>query len=137
VKRRIGVAPALVVLALVPLAFVLMASQLAARAERPSAYLFAWTNSPETAYMATIDLSPESPRRGTVVASFPVGIRGGRAHHTEHELGETSTLLANLFEAGRTFLFDVRDPLHFVDAQGKPGIRMEGGVPHGVVFSRP
>src|SRR4051812_4096160 len=79
--------------------------------DHASAYLFAWTNSPETAYLATIDVAPGSPTRGQTVAMLPVGIKGGRAHHTEHELGPTGTLLANLFDAGRTFLFDLRDPL--------------------------
>jgi hypothetical protein len=82
-----------------------------AAAPKPSAYLFAWTNAPDSAYLATIDVSPTSRTRGQVVAALPVGVRGGRAHHTEHELGTTATLLANLFDAGRTFLFDLHDPL--------------------------
>ncbi len=104
--RRPGAAIALIA----PLALLGTAAR-PPQAERPSAYLFAWTNAPESAYLATIDVGPGSPTRGQTVASLPVGIKNGRAHHTEHELGPTGTLLANLFETGRTFLFDVHDPL--------------------------
>jgi hypothetical protein len=37
-------------------------------------------------------------------------VQRGRAHHTEHELDVSRTLLANLFETGRTYLFDLRRP---------------------------
>src|SRR5271170_2636100 len=35
-----------------------------------------------------------------------------RVHHTEYTMPASGMLFANDHEAGRTFIFDVRDPLH-------------------------
>jgi len=80
---------------------------------RPSPYLFVWSSStgPGNDFLATLDVGEGSPTYGQIVARLPVDIRRGAAHHTEHEMTPAGTLFANLFLAGRTYLFDLRQPL--------------------------
>ena len=76
-----------------------------------SSYLFVWAGGKGPSdFMATIDANPASRSYGRVVASVPTGTLG-MPHHTEQELGPNGHLLANDFTAGRTWLFDLRDPL--------------------------
>ena len=77
-------------------------------------YLFAWTadadgNDPD--FLAVIDASPASPTYGTVLRTLPVGMKKTNAHHTEPQMPADGLLLANGFDAGVTFRFDLRDPL--------------------------
>ena len=62
-------------------------------------------------FLAVIDASPASPRYGTVVASLATGMAGTHPHHTEHEMPANGHLLANGFHAGRTWLFDLSNPV--------------------------
>jgi hypothetical protein len=78
-----------------------------------SSYLFVWAGGSGTGasdFMATIDANPASRSYGRVLASVPTGTIG-MPHHTEQELGPDGHLLANDFTAGRTWLFDLHDPL--------------------------
>ena len=60
-------------------------------------------------FLAVVDVDRRSPTYGQVVGTLPA--RGGRgAHHVEYET--TGQLFANSFETGRTFVFDLGDPLH-------------------------
>jgi hypothetical protein len=63
-------------------------------------------------FLAVIDASPSSATYGTVVASIPTGNAGTHPHHTEHEMPANGHLLANGYHAGRTWLFDLSQPLH-------------------------
>jgi len=82
------------------------------RASAQQSYLFVWAGGPSGKEMlATIDASPTSPTYGRVLASASTGVVGA-PHHTESQLGPTGHLLANDFHAGRTWLFDLNDPLH-------------------------
>jgi len=77
-------------------------------------YLFAWSGDADKAdsdFLAVVDLTEGSPTFGAVVRSVPVGHAGTNAHHTEHVLSGRGTLFANGFDAGLTFVFDLRDPL--------------------------
>jgi hypothetical protein len=77
-------------------------------------YLFVWASDASARasdFLAVIDVNPRSPTYADIVASAPVGVAGTRAHHTEHIMPRGGILLANGFQAGRTFLFDLRDPL--------------------------
>ena len=79
---------------------------------RPGSYLFVWTGGRGASeFMATIDADPASATYGRVLATAPTGV-AGMPHHTEHELPASGHLLANDFHAGRTWLFDLHDPLH-------------------------
>lgn len=79
----------------------------------PSPYLFIWTNNIGVGndFLATIDVQEHSPTFGKIVAKAEVDIKRGMAHHTEHEMSPAGTLFANLFRAGRTYLFDLHQPL--------------------------
>jgi hypothetical protein len=46
------------------------------------------------------------------VATLPTGIANSRAHHTEHQMPEGGILFANGFGAGKTFRFDLNEPVH-------------------------
>jgi hypothetical protein len=77
-------------------------------------YIFAWAADADGAdsdFLAVIDATPTSPTYGTVLATAPVGVKKTEAHHTEPEMPSDGLLLANGFNAGITFRFDLRDPL--------------------------
>jgi hypothetical protein len=80
-----------------------------------SSYLFMWAgDAAHTAsdFLAVIDANPTSAGYGTIVASIPTGEAGTHPHHTEHEMPANGHLLANGFHAGRSWLFDLSQPLH-------------------------
>lgn len=74
-------------------------------------YVFVWAGGHGGSdFVATIDARPASATYGRVLASAPTGTTGS-PHHTEHVLGAGGHLLANDFHAGRTWLFDLHEPL--------------------------
>ncbi len=76
-----------------------------------ASYLFVWAGGAGASdFVATIDANPASRTYGRVLASIPTGTMG-MPHHTEHELSADGHLLANDFPAGRTWLFDLNNPL--------------------------
>lgn len=80
----------------------------------PGSYLFLWAGDADhqaNDFLAVIDADPASLRYGAVVASLPTGESGTHPHHTEHEMSATGHLLANGYHAGRTWLFDLTQPL--------------------------
>lgn len=61
-------------------------------------------------FLAVVDVDRRSATYGQVVRTLLA--QGGRgAHHTEYEMS-TSQLLANSFETGHTFAFDLGDAVH-------------------------
>jgi len=100
---------------LVPVVAVLCAvSLVAAKPSRPS-YLFLWAGDADgkaSDFLAVIDATPSSSHYGEIVASIPTGVVGAHPHHTEAVLPANGHLLANGFGAGRTWLFDLTQPLH-------------------------
>lgn len=97
------------------LAALLAATALAAAAPAATTdYLFVWTSdvtAKKADFLAVIDTDPASPRYTEVVATVPTDVANARAHHTEHQMSEGGRLFANAFGAGKTFIFDLRDPL--------------------------
>lgn len=80
----------------------------------PGSYLFVWAGDADNMasdFLAVIDTDPASRRYGAVVASLPTGQSGTHPHHTEHEMPANGHLLANGFQSGRTWLFDLTQPL--------------------------
>lgn len=76
-----------------------------------SSYLFVWAGGRGASdFIATIDADSASATYGRVLATAATGTIG-MPHHTEHELPLSGHLLANDFHAGRTWLFDLHDPL--------------------------
>lgn len=77
-------------------------------------YLYVWAGDPEkkaSDFLAVIDVTPQRSRYGRVVASAAAGAIGTNPHHTEYGLSETGFLFANGFNSGKSFIFDVRDPI--------------------------
>ena len=62
-------------------------------------------------FLAVIDANPASQRYGAILASLPTGVPGTHPHHTEAVMPANDHLLANGFHAGRTWLFDLSQPL--------------------------
>ena len=78
-------------------------------------YLFMWAGDAghkASDFLAVIDASPTSAGYGRIVTSIPTGEAGTHPHHTEHQMPASGHLLANGFHAGRTWLFDLSQPLH-------------------------
>ena len=94
-------------------------------------YLFAWTGDaanlragcsancgvegPEgygRDFLAVIDADPSSSSYGHLVTTVATDQKTMYVHHTEYTMPAGGMLFANDHEAGRTFIFDVRDPQH-------------------------
>ncbi|MEO6120502.1 MAG: hypothetical protein ABIP12_07430 [Terriglobales bacterium] len=96
------------------LACVLLALTLAGTAGKKPSYLFAWCGDLDkkgSDFLAVIDADPDSKTYGTVLRTVPTGTTNSVPHHTEIEMPRGGFLMANGFEAGRTWIFDLRKPL--------------------------
>ena len=77
-------------------------------------YLFVWAADAAgeaNDFLAVLDVTPRQPTYGKVVASIAAGAAATNPHHTEYSLPESGFLFANGFKSGKSFIFDVRDPL--------------------------
>jgi len=63
-------------------------------------------------FLAVIDADPSSASYGYVATTLATDQQTVRVHHTEYTMPASGMLFANDHDAGRTFIFDVRDPLH-------------------------
>ncbi|MEO8198774.1 MAG: hypothetical protein ABI689_18825 [Thermoanaerobaculia bacterium] len=61
-------------------------------------------------FLAVIDVDPASPGYGRLISAVGTDLRSVQPHHTEYVMPESGKLFANDHDAGRTFIFDVRDP---------------------------
>jgi len=87
---------------------------LTASAGKKPAYLFAWGGDVDkkgSDFMAVIDADPASPKYGQVVRTVTTGTTDSVPHHTEVEMPRSGYLMANGFDGGRTWIFDLRKPL--------------------------
>ena len=76
-------------------------------------YLFVWAGDDDeehSDFLAVIDARRTGATYGQVIATVPVGARATMPHHTEYEFPSNGILFANGWIAGRTFLFDLRNP---------------------------
>ncbi|HEY7096142.1 MAG TPA: hypothetical protein VH437_05420 [Terriglobales bacterium] len=81
----------------------------------PGHYLFAWTGDEARKgndFLAVIDADPASPSYGHLVTTVVTDQPTMYVHHTEYTMPASGMLVANDHDAGRTFIFDVQDPLH-------------------------
>ena len=86
-----------------------------AEAVAPGHYLFAWTGDlakKGNDFLAVIDADPKSPGYGKLVTTLATDQQTRQVHHTEYVMPSSGMLFANDHGAGRTFIFDLRDPLH-------------------------
>lgn len=90
-------------------------------------YLFVWAGNAagqQMDFLAVIDASPTSPHYGELLTTLATDQQTKLVHHTEYVMPVGGVLFANDHNAGRTFLFDLRDPLHprlvhsFTDVDG-------------------
>jgi hypothetical protein len=78
-------------------------------------YLFAWAGDVANQgndFLTVIDADPGSPNYGHLVTTLATDQKTELVHHTEYSMPASGMLFANDHYAGRTFIFDVRDPLH-------------------------
>src|ERR1700745_4035859 len=78
-------------------------------------YLFTWVGDAEgkgNDFLAVIDANPGSASYGRLVTTVATDQPTKMVHHTEYTMPASGMLFANDHFAGRTFIFDVRDPLH-------------------------
>jgi hypothetical protein len=78
-------------------------------------YLFAWAGDVAQQgndFLAVIDADPHSVSYGHLLTTAVTDQRTGQVHHTEYTMPAGELLFANDHVAGRTFVFDVHDPLH-------------------------
>src|SRR6516162_2726800 len=78
-------------------------------------YLFAWAGDVALKgndFLAVIDADPASPTYGKLMTTVVVDQQTTLIHHTEYEMPASGMLFANDHYSGKTFIFDVRDPLH-------------------------
>jgi 56kDa selenium binding protein (SBP56) len=104
---------------LLTVALLFSISNLLVRAEQPTAtaghYLFAWTGDAAgkgNDFLAVIDADPSSATYGHLMATLATDQQTKRIHHTEYTMPASGMLFANDHDAGRTFIFDLRDSRH-------------------------
>jgi hypothetical protein len=63
-------------------------------------------------FLVVIDADPKSATYAKPLAAAVTDQVSVRPHHTEYEMSASGMLFANDHNANRTFIFDLRDPLH-------------------------
>jgi hypothetical protein len=94
--------------------FLLLLTASAQRTDSSGHYLFAWTGDAANQgndFLAVIDADPTSPSYGKLMTTVVTDQKTTLIHHTEYEMPASGMLFANDHDSGRTFIFDVRDPL--------------------------
>jgi hypothetical protein len=113
--RQLTISRALFALILGFYAFNSRAQPIEQKISAPGHYLFVWAGDRAQKgndFLAVIDADPSSPRYGHLVTTLETDQRTMRVHHTEYTMPASGMLFANDHNAGRTFIFDVRNPLH-------------------------
>jgi hypothetical protein len=107
-------------------------------------YLFAWAGDVALKgndFLAVIDADPASPTYGKLITTVVTDQQTTLIHHTEYEMPASGMLFANDHYSGRTFIFDVRDPVHpkivtsFTDMDGYAHPHSFLRLPNGHVLS--
>lgn len=86
----------------------------AAAADAGSDLLYIWAGDADEQdpdFLAVVNAQPDSAEYGRLVTTTPVDGRGHVPHHTEYELAPGGSLFANGWGTGRTFIFDLADPV--------------------------
>ena len=103
-------------LGLLLLCLVTCSAQLsAADTSSPGHYLFVWTGDQAKQgndFLAVFDGDPRSPGYGKLLRTVATDQVSVRIHHTEYVMPESGMLFANDHDANRTFIFNLKDPLH-------------------------
>ena len=78
-------------------------------------FLFVWAGDRALKgndFLAVIDANPTSSSYGRLLTTLATDQTTVRVHHTEYTMPGSGMLFANDHDVGRTFIFDLRDPLH-------------------------
>ena len=81
----------------------------------PGHYLFVWTGDQAKAgkdFLAVFDGDPGSASYGKLLTTVESDQTSVRIHHTEYVMPDSGMLFANDHDAGRTFVLNLKDPLH-------------------------
>lgn len=103
---------------LVPSLLLWLLSGPASAAQQPAAsghFLFAWAGDVAQTghdFLAVIDADPGSASYGKLMTTLATDQQTMQVHHTEYTMPESGLLFANDHLAGRTFVFDLREPLN-------------------------
>jgi len=62
-------------------------------------------------FLVVINADPSSPDYGRMITTLATDQQTVRVHHTEYTMPASGMLFANDHDVGRTFIFDVRNPL--------------------------
>jgi hypothetical protein len=93
----------------------MLAAQSQGQTKAPGHYMFAWTGDVDKKgndFLAVIDADPASAAYGRLITTLVTDQQTMRVHHTEYVMPASGMLFANDHDAGRTFIFDVRDAVH-------------------------
>jgi len=85
------------------------------KASEPGHYLFVWAGDAEgkgNDFLAVIDADPASASYGRLVTTASTDQQTKLVHHTEYTMPASGMLFANDHYAGRTFIWDLREPSH-------------------------
>ncbi len=114
------------------------------RPPSPGHYMFAWTGDADLKgndFLAVIDGDPTSPTYGKLMTTLATDQQTVRVHHTEYVMPASGMLFANDHDVGRTFIFDLNDPLHpkivtsFTDMDGYAHPHSYVRLPNGHVLA--
>ncbi|WP_309612296.1 hypothetical protein [Sphingomonas sp.] len=97
------------------LMLLVIALALAAATPPPGHYLFVFSGDQAGKgkdFLAVFDADPASPGYGKLLTSVVTDQTSIRPHHTEYEMPASGMLFANDHDANRSFIFDLREPLH-------------------------
>jgi hypothetical protein len=75
-------------------------------------YLYAWASYEDLKqgdFLAVFEANPNSPDYGKLLATVPTKTPAGAAHHIEYEMPRGSTLFANDWGSGESFIFNIRN----------------------------
>src|SRR5215510_14062918 len=84
------------------------------RAAEGGQYLFVWVGDASgkaNDFLAVIDADPASTTYGKLMTTLETDQPTKLVHHTEYTMPASGMLFANDHYAGRTFIFDLREPL--------------------------
>ena len=110
----------------------------------PGHYLIVWAGDQARKgndFLAVIDADPTSTAYGRLVTTLATDQQTVRVHHTEYTMPASGMLFANDHDVGRTFIFDVRDPLQpkivtsFTDMAGYMHPHSFARLPNGNVLA--
>jgi len=79
-----------------------------------SSYLLVWAGDADrkaSDFLAVVDVNPSSKTYGQVVSRATIGATGTMPHHVEYEFPGDNHLFASGWASGRSFVFDLSDPL--------------------------